>query len=231
MKIAICDDENVFVQKLYQYLWKQLDCSVECFTSPIPLLEKYRAKERYDVLFLDILMSPINGIELAKEIRLYDQNAVIVFLTVSLEYAPLGYEVNAFRYLLKPVSEEDFLNTMQQVREKLAERHTLRISTPECDLLLHTEKLCYLEADNKDSILYYMDDTITVCKSLNSLSKLLPERCFFRVHRKYIVNLACIREFDGKNLTLDCRITLPVSRRRSADFNNVLNRYIKGDFR
>ena len=69
MKIAVCDDEKIFIDKIYKYLWEQHDCSVECFESPLELLEKYRAGGRYDVLFLDIIMEPVNGIELSRKIR------------------------------------------------------------------------------------------------------------------------------------------------------------------
>lgn len=229
MKIAVCDDENLFVKKIYQYLWEQHDCAVECFTSPSELLEKYCAGERYDVLFLDIIMESLNGIELAKKIREYDGRALIVFLTVALEYAPAGYEVDAFRYLLKPVTEKDIIDTMRAIREKFAVSRILRIRTPECELLVHTEELHYIEADNKDCILYYMGDTITVHESLSELENQLSETHFFRVHRKYLVNLARVREFDDKKLTLDCGRTLPLSRRRSAEFCSMLNKYIEGD--
>lgn len=230
MKIAVCDDESLFLKKIYQYFWEQHDCAVECFTSPLELLEKYRAGERYDVLFLDIIMEPLNGIELAKKIREYDGRALIVFLTVTLEYATAGYEVDAFRYLLKPVTQKDLMDTMRAVREKLSVPQILRIRTPECEMLIHTEELYYIEADNKDSVLYYMGDAITVHKSLSELEGRLPEKCFFRVHRKYLVNLACVREFDDKKLTLDCGRTLPLSRRRSTEFCNALNIYIGGNF-
>ena len=229
MKIAVCDDENLFVKKIYQYLWEQHDCAVECFTSPLELLEKYREGKRYDVLFLDIIMESLNGIELAKKIREYDGRTLIVFLTVALEYAPAGYEVDAFRYLLKPVTEKDLIDTMRAIREKLAVSRILRIRTPECELLVHTDELHYLEADNKDCILYYMGDKITVHKSLSELENQLSATCFFRVHRKYLVNLARVREFDDKKLTLDCGRTLPLSRRRSTEFCSMLNKYIEGD--
>ncbi|MCM1309362.1 MAG: LytTR family DNA-binding domain-containing protein [Butyrivibrio sp.] len=230
MKIAVCDDEGLFVKKIYKYLWDQQDCSVECFTSPLELLEKYRAGERYDVLFLDIIMEPLNGIELAKKIREQDRRTVIVFLTVALEYAPSGYEVDAFRYLLKPVTEKSILDTMREIREKFYVSRTLRVRTPECEMLIHTEELHYLEADNKECVLHYMGDSIAVRKSLSDIEKQLPTRLFFRIHRKYIVNFSRVREFDDKKLTLDCGKTLPLSRRRSAEFCNALNRYIEGNF-
>lgn len=229
MKIAVCDDEKVFIEKIYRCLWEQNDCSVECFDSPLTVLQKYREGERYDVLLLDILMEPLNGIELAKKIREYDKKIIIVFLTVTLEYAPAGYEVNAFRYLLKPVAEEKIVSTIKEIREKIRASYTIQVRTPECSMIVHAEELHYVEADNKESILYYMDDAITVRRSLSEMEELLPTRLFFRVHRKYVVNLSRVREFDDRKLTLDCGITLPLSRRRSAEFCMMINKYIEGD--
>lgn len=230
MKIAICDDEELFVRKMYQLLWQQSDCAVECFLSPAELVEKYAAGERFDVLFLDVLMSPLNGMELARQLRKYDENAVFIFLTSCLDYAPEGYEVNAFRYLLKPATEESVGLVMKDVRKKLeSSAHTLLIKTPECHFLLHAEKILYLEAANKETVLHCQDDTLTLRKSLTELSDQLLSPLFFRVHRKFLVNLSHVREYDTLHLTLDCGRTLPISRRKSGEFQNALKTYIEGD--
>lgn len=228
MKIAVCDDEAVLVKKVYQYLWGQPDCSVDCFYSPEELWAKYEAGERYDVLFLDVVMKPVNGIELARKIRSRDRNAVLIFLTAYLEYAPEGYEVNAFRYLLKPVTEKKVAAVMMEVRRELEAERTLRVRVSGCDLLLHTRDLKYLEADNKDTILYYLEDVITLRKGLNELEAQLAPFFFFRVHRKFLVNLTHVREFDEMRLTLDCGKTIPISRRRSREFRLALGAYIDG---
>lgn len=228
MKIAICDDEPIFLKRIYHYLWQQPDCAVECFLSPAALLERYKAGERFDVLFLDIVMSPINGIELAKGIREYDRSVILVFFTAHLEYAPSGYEVDAFRYLLKPVAKEDMLRVLRDIHTKLAAA-TLLVKTPECELLLHVQDLQYLEADNKNSILFYKDDFITLRRGLNELEQLLPSSFFFRIHRKYIVNLTCVREFDEANVTLESGRTFPVSRRKRKKFRQAITTYIEGD--
>ncbi len=227
MKIAICDDEKVFVKRIYEYLWQQPDCSVECFLSPSALLEKYDAGERYDVLFLDVLMKPVNGISLAKKIRNYDSHVVIVFLTSYIEYAPAGYEVNAFRYLLKPISLNDIIGVMKDIRYELQKYHKIVLKTPQCELILNTEDILYFETNDKDTTVYYEKDSFVIRKGLNELAAQLPSVLFFRNHRKYIVNLAHVREFDEKQLTLDCGQTLPISRRKSREFRDALETYIE----
>ncbi|MDE5746013.1 MAG: LytTR family DNA-binding domain-containing protein [Acetatifactor sp.] len=230
MKIAVCDDEEVFTRKIYQFLWQEHDCIVECFLSPEELLKKYDAGERYDVLFLDVLMSPISGMELARKIREWDKYAILIFITAYLEYAPEGYEVNAFRYLLKPVVENDLRLIMTDIRKKLEDSaQTLLFKTPECNLLLHIPEILYLEAANKETLLHCRDDVITLRKSLNELEQQLPETFFFRIHRKFLVNLSHVREYDTLRLTLDSRQTLPVSRRKSREFGLALKAYIEGD--
>lgn len=227
MKIAICDDEPVFLKRMYHYLWQQPDCTVECFSSSDALLDSYKAGERYDVLFLDIVMSPLNGIEIAKSIREYDQSVILVYFTAYLEYAPAGYEVNAFRYLLKPVTQDDIFRVIRDIRAKL-KNATLLIKTPECELLLHVQDLQHIEADNKHSVLHYKGDIITLRRGLNELEALLPANAFFRIHRKYIVNLARVREFDEAHVTLDSGRTFPVSRRNIKEFRLAVKAYIEG---
>lgn len=228
MKIAICDDEKIFVKKIYDYLWQQPDCSVECFLSPTALLEQYEAGERFDVLFLDVLMKPLNGISLAKKIRSYDSDAIIVFLTAYMEYAPAGYEVNAFRYLLKPISPKDIFQIMKDIRGELGNMRKIIFKTAQCELILPTKDILYLEANDKETTVHCECDSFEIRKGLNELTAQLPAFFFFRVHRKYIVNLSHIREFDERLLTLDNGQTLPISRRNSRSFRDALETYIEG---
>lgn len=229
MKIAICDDEEVFVNQIYNFLWQQPDCSVERFLSPAALLEKYEEGIRYDVVFLDIVMSPINGIDTASKIRSYDKRTLLVFLTAYLEYAPAGYEVNGFRYLLKPITKEALSLTMRDIYMELETSRTLFLKTPECEFLLCPQDIQYLQADNKSTVICYKDDLISFRKGLSELEQQLPASFFFRIHRKYIVNLAHVREFDETRLTLSCGRTLPISRRKGRPFRLALKTYIEGD--
>ena len=228
MKIAICDDEQIFVNKLHNILWTQPDCTVDCFLSPLDLLNKYKAGIFYDVIFLDILMEPMNGITLAQKLREYDRQTAIIFLTAYAEYAPEGYEVRAFRYLLKPISRESVTKVLQDLRKELQEYQKVLIKTSECEFLLHLKDIYYIEASNKDCIIYYETDKLIIRKGLTDLEALFPKYSFYRIHRKYLVNLAHVREFDEMKLSLDCGVTLPISRRKSFPFRNALERYIEG---
>ena len=126
------------------------------------------------------------------------------------------------------MTEAAVLEVMEAVRKELEGESTLWIRTAECELLLHTREIQYLEADDKDAILYYMEDKIRLRRGLKELETQLSPFFFFRVHRKYLVNLAHVREFDEERLTLDCGRSIPISRRKSREFRHALGAYIDG---
>lgn len=109
MKILICDDELLAAEKIADLVshfaaQRHLAVSVVKFTDVEKCMKS--SLERCDIAFLDIDMKPYNGIDLARVLHDANPNAIIIFVTNYIEYAPAGYEVNAFRYLLKPEMEK-----------------------------------------------------------------------------------------------------------------------------
>ncbi|HBF5972103.1 TPA: response regulator, partial [Clostridioides difficile] len=106
IKIAICEDEKEQQELLKRYINQIFDalsvkCRLEVFNSGEELLEGY--SKDTDVLLLDIQMGQINGIDTARKVRVLDDKVEIIFITALIEYALEGYEVRAYRYLIKPV--------------------------------------------------------------------------------------------------------------------------------
>lgn len=230
MKIAICDDEACFVQDIYQQLWHQLDCHIDTFLAPDELLLKCKAGVSYDVVFCDIIMEPFNGIETGRRLRELLPDVYLVYLTSNLEYAPLGYEVDAFRYLLKPVEKETLLSVLDEIQQKRLQQHNLILKTSEGSVILNPEQILYIEAEDKDTHVFCIQDTLFLHKSLNEFESMFQDQPFFRIHRKYLVNLSHVREFDETKLSMDHGKTLSISRRKYKDFQKALEAYIKGGF-
>ena len=112
-KVAFCDDDLSVIETISvlinQYRVKRnLEIEYAAFQSPLELLAEIEKGMRFDVLFLDVVMPGENGIEVAKEIRQYDNNTKIIFLTSSEEFAVQSYTVGAYFYQLKPIWEESF---------------------------------------------------------------------------------------------------------------------------
>ena len=117
MKIAIVDDEKKATGLIKKYIDQftveyHFEIQVSVFHNPQDFLEKYT--KDYDLVFLDVEMAGINGIETAKELRRVDGNVVLMFITNMAQYAIHGYEVEAVDYVLKPLSYADFSMKLQK---------------------------------------------------------------------------------------------------------------------
>ena len=173
-------------------------------------------------------MEPINGIQVGKCIRRLDQDVYLVYLTSNLDYAPMGYEVNAYRYLLKPVSEQDLLNVVVDVQEKLSKSARITVSTDVGTIILPLSSVYYIQACEHTSIVEAEGDSLVSNTSISEYEKQLSTFHFYRVHRKYLVNLNRIREFDYHHLTLDNGKTISISRRKSKDFQQTMECFVRG---
>lgn len=228
MRIAICDDEACFVETIYQYLWDEQNCTIETFLDSEELWAQYQNGTRYDVIFCDIVMEPLNGIELARNIRTLDKNVILIYLTSNLDYAPLGYEVRAFRYLLKPVHKEALLSVMNDIRKEQERERKLLFETTIGSLLVSEDTIKYIEVLDKEIQIFYNDDSFYIKKGLGEVEDTLTPQYFFRIHRKYLVHLDHVLEYDNTKVTLDSGKTLPVSRRRSKLFRKAMETFIQG---
>lgn len=218
MNIAICDDEEYYLQTLQQYLWDNPNYSLNTFSSSDQLLSQYEIGTHYDVLFCDIVMKPYNGIELARKIRGYDKDVIIVFLSSYLDYAPQGYEVDAFRYLIKPIQQDTILALMEDIQKEQIRQKKILLETNVGSILVMEDSITYIEAHDKESLIFCENETVHANMGLCELEQILTVQYFFRVHRKYLVHMNHITEYDNSRLTLDIGKTLPISRRKSKDF-------------
>ncbi len=118
--IGICDDEIIHREILSNYIdrvFATKSYKVVEFDSGEDILENYPKK--LDILLLDVQMEGINGIEIAKRIRSFDTNVIIIFITAIIDFMQQGYEVRAFRYLLKPINYNDFSKHLLQCEEDI----------------------------------------------------------------------------------------------------------------
>jgi DNA-binding LytR/AlgR family response regulator len=161
-------------------------------------------KEKIDLMFLDIQMPQMTGVEFMKSL---DHPPMVIFTTAFPEYAVEGFELNAVDYLLKPVSMERLMKAVNKVAEKITAQN-------EEDDLPSTDTYFFVKADKKlikvnfDDILYieglkdYViikteEGRVITLQTMKSLEDKLPEAIFRRIHRSYIVNMRKIVALDG----------------------------------
>ena len=226
----LCDDDNVFLQKLSQKLKNVLSqlnrasniCSVP---SPEEITEAMCASCDVAILDIDYDGQSVNGIDLARKIRSFRKNAVIIFVTNFIEYAPEGYEVQAFRYLLKSNLEQDFSKYIQQALEQvdsLRESLQIQINGEVIDLPL--ENILFFEVQQHNITAHLQRSplrkdlkTYSYYGSLTELEQKLEPRGFLRIHKSYLVNMKHLKKFQCREATLDNGMTLRVGEKSYAE--------------
>ena len=209
-KIAICDDEPLHIDKIRSIL---LDEETDNYTKPANLLNAITAGKRYDVLFLDIMMPEIDGISLARELRELDEDMLIVFITSKIEFMQTGYEVKAFRYLLKDQIDTGLPKIWKDIEKELLDRADTYF-TYEFERKTYRypcRDILYLESNLRRLILHTNRDTAALYGKLDDLAIKYP--MFVRIHKSFLVNRRHIRSISAGMVVLSNGDVLPISRK------------------
>lgn len=234
MRIAICDDEEKFriqEKNLIDKLSASLDVVVDAFADGRDLLKRFDASP-YDLVFLDIEMPVMDGITLAREIRSRTEQVQIVFLTGHVEYAIEGYEVNALRYLTKPVNEEKLKEVLRFVMDKNTQGRQLILREDGEDLILNLTDVYYMEAQNQYVMIYASDGEHLIRANIGDFEEQLKNDGFYRIHRGFLVSLARIKKMQKGEVLLDAgskTVTLPVSRSNIRPLKEALYTYVESE--
>lgn len=226
LKVMICDDEEEHIKQLYQLLMQSQDeisLHISTDTAPEKLLEKLENRVKCgealpDVIFCDIRMPKIDGIAFGKALRRISSDIYLVFTTAYEEYAVEGYTASAFRYLMKPVSEEAVSKVLKEIQKDMGRNKKLVIKSADEERLLSLHDIIYLSAEDKYTVLYTKDGYFVDRTSLTEYEKLLEPYGFFRIHRKYIVNLWHHKGIGNGNVLVSTGERLPISRRRTKEY-------------
>lgn len=234
VKIALCDDDTGTLNRLCALLrryckvrGKEIDAAA--FDSPLELLCEIERGVRFDVLFLDILLPGENGIHTAQEIREYDSNVKIIFLTTSSEFAVQSYTVDAYYYQLKPIEEEQFFCLMDSVLDacEKEESESLVLQCKNGVTRIRLRDLEYCEIIHRTLQLHLSNGAIY--ESIGSLDgfsqQLEPYGGFLRVHRSFIINLEYVQDISYKAVTMSCLTKIPIPRGKYKEIKDAFLEY------
>ena len=184
-------------------------------------------KESYDLLMIDCVLPDGNGVELARTIRETDPGVVFVFVTAYLEFAAEGYETNAFRYLLKPVSDEKLGEALSAFWRQYVEDPVVEITgTGLHKVFLKTSEIIYCEYSGRKVVVRTLGEAVDSQKNLLRLQKELGDS-FFRTDRRFLVNLRYISRREDSTLILLNGERVNISRRQLPDFNTAYIRFLR----
>lgn len=215
LDIVICEDDLLQREYLAHCLSqilkdKEVDYRIIEFSSGEELLDNY--PDKIDILFLDIQMNKISGMDTARKIREFDNNVEIVFTTAILDYIHEGYEVRAYRYLLKPIDYESILkHTYACIDELINKKDTIAIKDKSQTAIIQINNILYVEVLRKEITVYTEEDKYLFKKSMKSVENKLLKKDFFRCHKSYLINLKKVKSFKNDMVIINsCEI--PISR-------------------
>lgn len=229
MRIAICDDEQLALIRTKETLetaYKSIDLIVDIYSDGNKLIEVSKTY-KYDLIFLDVEMPLIDGIETAKKLRKNGDETALVFLTSHVEYALKGYEVNALRYLLKPAKVEQIREIINHLIESQKKIKQLLVKSKEDTVMINVNHIVYMEAQNQDIIIVTKDEKYCNRYNLKDYEEELKEYNFIRCHRSYLVNISHIMRISGKEIIMDNSDNIPLSRTKEKKIKEALCEYVK----
>ena len=216
LKLAVCDDERVFRSDLRKIISTELDlCGIDYqileFTCGEELLDSLDNAD-YQIIFLDIEMTALDGISTAKELRSRKSCGEIIFVTSHPDFVFQGYEVRALNYIMKPYEREKIiavLNTALEVQDITMEKYYV-IEQQGKSIRVPLSSVKYFTSDKRIVHAVTSEKRYSFYEKLSELESQLPES-FIRIHSRYLINLRYLAELKGNSVLVDGE-PLPVSR-------------------
>lgn len=226
LKIAVCDDDVIICSQMSELLQERdRDYTIDVYVSGQELIG---SQKEYDVIFLDIEMEPINGIETAKILRNKGRKDYIIFLTSHTDYMPEAFKVQAFRFLQKPIQIQQFMESITEAEKDILEDEKFVVSSEKGLVLINQKDIVYIEALGDGSCLHTEKETYVIKKYLKQWEAILDSSIFFKIHKSYMLGLRYVKVMNESNVELNVDdISLPVARRRRKAFENNYIEYVK----
>ena len=230
IRIAIVEDELDMAQDLTRYVnqffhHNNLDVQIVHFDTALKLLDDY--KYAYDLIFMDINLPTINGMDAVKTIRKIDNSVMIIFVTSLAQYAIKGYEVNAFDFILKPINYYNFSLKMNRALPILNAKNnkTIAISNKTNFKTIEVSTIMYIEVIDHKIVIHTTKGNYDSFDTLNKYIDLLKDDSFALCNRSYLINLKYVDEVDQKYVYVGDD-ALIISRPRRKDFIHAFNMYL-----
>lgn len=234
MRIAICENQIEQANLLNKQIkkWsktKNLNISIDTFTNAESFLFQWLDYDKYDIIFLDIKLNAMSGIELSNMIREKNKKMDIVFVTGFFKYALHGYKVGALQYLMKPVNISDLYFCLDKTLERIRnndEQSNLIVETAKKIIKLDYDEIHYCVMFSPYIDIHTSYEKVTLRKKISEMENELPSEYFIRCHRSYIVNIKHIKSITKNDILLENGETIPISRGKYKEINDSFINYI-----
>lgn len=229
MRVAICDDERIFRDGLKALLidykrQHRLHIDIDLFDSGDALLQSDLA---YDLVFLDYQMPGLNGLDAARQLRQRRVMCRIVFVTAFPSFIRDSFEVQPFRFFFKPITATDVDAMMTAFIRQLKLLAPLVIVENGEQHIIPSSEILYAEGAGKYSVIRTATATYSCSKTLAQVHALLPQHCFYRVHKSYVVNLYAVDRLAEREILLTNGERVLLARGRTGSFHRDFMSFVK----
>jgi len=238
-KIAVCDDDIAdlsnmvsIINEYISFKWDKHIITYTAFQSAVDLVAAIESGQPYDLLILDILMPFMTGMDAAKEIRQFNQDVRIIFITSSPEFAVESYSVDAYYYELKPIWKEKLFILLDKVisETEIQFSTSFLIKSKTGLTRIYISRLEFAEIIGR-TIFYHLIDgsVIEAVGSMSELEKeLLSNPGFIKTHRSYMINMEHIDTISQREIKMQSLSLVPLAK---ANYSTVKSAYIKFAFK
>lgn len=227
MRVALCDDSREQLEQIQKIIldWdnRPADLTIHCFDNGDSLLQAHRITP-FDIIFLDVIMPVMGGMETAKELRQTDKTVKLVFLTTTPDFAVEAFAVKASNYLLKPLKAQKLHQCLDDFSAEFqASARRITIKSAYSMHRIPVADIEYIESQNK-KILFVLSGGQTILSSeplYTYEEKLTLEEGFFKCSRSFIVNIHKIDTFTVKEIRMQSGARIPISRSNHREFEKA----------
>lgn len=232
-RIAVVEDEQQYRDEVCQYIEQyatehQIKFDVTTYTDGQEIVDD--VQKHYDIIFFDIEMTQLNGMDAAKVIRERDVNVVMVFITNMAQYAIEGYEVGALDFVLKPIDYYGFSFRLARALGRVQKKQgnlEFAINTPGGIKKLNSNDIYYIEIENRFLVYHTAEGDFSQRGTLQSAEEMFQNYHFVKCNHWYLVNLKYVTEIE-ENIVHVAGSRLEISRRNRAHFLKEVTEYIGG---
>ena len=231
LSIAVCDDEIQECCRIADRIREVLEemkisCTIRQYNSGRELL---RAQEDFDIIFLDIIMRDLDGIQTAQLVRGKAYDRILIFLSSSRDYVFDAYDVEAFQYLLKPLDGHKLRKVLEAAVRKTQKqsREFILVSKGRQTWKLFLDDISYFDIRGRVIEVHGREGIFTYYEQIGILEKNLQGKGFFRCHKSYLINLKHVDSYNRQEVILDQGERVAVAKRRYDQFCMEILEYMR----
>ncbi len=238
INIAVCDDDLIYASGIETLLVnisksRKLDLNIEVYSDGSELWNAICNGEKFDIIYLDIEMKCVNGIDVAKQIRSGDYNVLLIYISSYENYFIELFEVEPFRFIKKPVDLKLFENYFMKAYERVS--HNDAYFEYQFNKVQHRyliKDILYFESSGRSIVLHGVNEEIRFYGKLSQIEKELTDGNvpFIRIHQSFLVNYRYITQISFYNLILTDGTSLQISESRQKNVRKQYNELMRKDY-